>query len=110
MNKIEQSGKEFFSGLRNTAEEKANKQMREMYGCDIDAFVDSVKQSFTYCASGSAMVIAGLMSDAQEQIAHDDVEGARQTLNKAKHLLFLCMSGKLDFNRIEVAKIEEAQS
>jgi hypothetical protein len=54
------------------------------------------------------MVIASLMSDAQEQMGFEDTEGARQTLNRAKHLLFLCMSGKLDFNRIEVADIEGA--
>jgi hypothetical protein len=81
----------------------------QMYGCDIEAFVSSVKRSSTYQTVGAAMVIASLMSDAQEQMAYTyDVEGSRQTLNRAKHLLFLCMSGKLDFNRIEVADIEEA--
>jgi hypothetical protein len=54
------------------------------------------------------MIIAGLMSDAQECLAGEDNESARQTLNRAKHLLFLCMSGKLDFNRIDVQQIEEA--
>lgn len=77
-----------------------------MYGCDIDAFVHSVKQSFTYCASGVAMVIAGLMSDAQEQMEHQDTEGARQTLNRAKHLLFLAMSNDLAFNSVNVEKVE----
>ncbi len=81
---------------------------RQMYGCDIDEFVDGIKQSFAYCASGSAIIIAGLMSDAQECLAGEDNESARQTLNRAKHLLFLCMSGKLDFNRIDVQQIEEA--
>ena len=82
--------------------------MHEMYGCDIDAYVASMKKSFTYCASGSAMIIAGLMSDAQEQMGFEDTEGARQTLNKAKHLLFLCMSGELEFNTVNVEKVEEA--
>jgi len=78
-----------------------------MYGCNIDKFVNSVKQSFTYCAGGSAMIIAGLMSDAQEQIEHNNTDGATQTLNKAKHLLFLAMEGDLDFNRLTIEKVEE---
>lgn len=81
---------------------------RNMYGCDIDAFVESMENSITYKTSGSAMMIAGLMSDAQEQMHMDDTEGARQTLNKAKHLLFLTMSGGLKFNTLNVEKIEEA--
>jgi hypothetical protein len=36
------------------------------------------------------------MSDAQEQMAYGDVEGARQTLNRAKALLFKVMDGTLD--------------
>lgn len=87
---------------------KSIDKMYEVYGCDIDAFVASMKKSFTYCASGSAMIIAGLMSDAQEQLGFGDDEGARQTLNKAKHLLFLCMSGDLEFNTVNVEKVEEA--
>jgi hypothetical protein len=35
------------------------------------------------------------MSDAQEQIAFGDAEGARQSLNRAKCLLFKVMEGKL---------------
>lgn len=86
---------------------KSIDKMYEVYGCDIDAFVASVEKSFTYCASGAGMVIAGLMSDAQEQIAHGDEEGARQTLNRAKHLLFRCMAGTLIFNTTKVVDIQE---
>lgn len=75
-----------------------------MYGCDINAFVEDVKESCAYEISGSAMVIAGLMSDAQEQMACQDTEGARQTLNRAKHLLFLTVADKLVFNSINVSK------
>jgi hypothetical protein len=39
------------------------------------------------------MVVAGLMSDAQELMAHGDTERARQYLNKAKALLFREMRG-----------------
>ena len=35
------------------------------------------------------------LSDAQEQLAHADAEGARQTLNRAKAVLFRVMDGEL---------------
>jgi hypothetical protein len=66
-----------------------------MYGCDINEFVASVKDSITYKLSGANMVVAGLMSDAQEELAHGSAEGARQTLNRAKHILFMIMDGEL---------------
>ncbi len=59
-----------------------------MYGCDIDAFKESVKDSITYELSGGAMVVAGLMSDAQELMALGHTETARQYLNRAKALMF----------------------
>ena len=67
-----------------------------MYGCDINEFINSVTRSINYKCSGGNMVVAGLMSDAQEQMAYGDVEGARQTLNKAKAVLFRVMDGTLD--------------
>lgn len=67
----------------------------EMFGCDIKAFVDVIEVSVTYKLSGANMVIAGLMSDAQEQMSFGDNEGARQSLNKAKYLLFKVMEGEL---------------
>jgi len=69
--------------------------INQMYGYDIDAFVDSVVESITYKVSGVNMVVAGLMSDAQEQMAFGDINGARQSLNKAKALLFRAMESKL---------------
>lgn len=65
---------------------KAEQELK-MYGCEIDPFVESVKESFTFRVVGIGMVIASLMSDAQEEMSHGNVEGARQTLNKAKYLL-----------------------
>jgi hypothetical protein len=44
------------------------------------------------------MIIAALMSDAQEQMHFQDVESARQTLNKAKTLLFMTIEGTLKLN------------
>jgi len=66
-----------------------------MFGCNIDDFTDSVKDSVTYKLSGAHMIIAGLMSDAQEVMSHGDNESARQFLNRAKHLMFLVMDGEL---------------
>jgi len=67
----------------------------QMYGCDIDEFVASVAKSFTYEVGGVNMIVAGLMSDAQEQMAFGDIESARQSLNRAKALLFRAMESKL---------------
>ena len=69
-----------------------------MYGCDIDAFKKSVKDSFTYEVAGGAMIIAGLMSDAQELMALGDTETARQYLNRAKALVFDMMDPEIKTN------------
>ena len=75
-----------------------NNSDKMMYGCDIEAFKESVKESFTYKATGGYMVIASLLSDAQEQLAHGNDFGARQTLNKAKALIFDMADGGMTFN------------
>jgi hypothetical protein len=41
------------------------------------------------------MVVAGLMSDAQELMSFGDTERARQTLNIAKTIMFKIMDGEL---------------
>jgi hypothetical protein len=67
-----------------------------MYGvADIDAYVESVKGSFTYKTVGGNMIVAGLMSDAQELLSVGDNERARQTLNRAKAVLFEIMDGRM---------------
>jgi hypothetical protein len=71
-----------------------------MYGVEnIDEFIDSITDTLTYRGCGADMIVAGLMSDAQEQMAHDDVEGARKTLNRAKAVLFKIMDGNLTGSR-----------
>ena len=55
---------------------------QEMYGCNFQVFLDSIKTSITYKFSGANMVVAGLMSDAQEQMAFGDTEGAREVLQE----------------------------
>lgn len=67
-----------------------------MYGCDIEAFKAYVKESMTYKMVGGAMCVAALLSDAQEMLAHGDNESARQTLNRAKALLFDALEDKFD--------------
>ena len=66
-----------------------------MYGfADIDSYIESVKDSITYKFTGGNMVVAGLMSDAQELMTRD-TERARQTLNIAKTILFMIADGEL---------------
>jgi hypothetical protein len=68
----------------------------QMYGvADIDAFVAELTDSITYKLTGGYMVVAGLMSDAQELLAVGDADRARCTLNIAKHVLFEIAEGQL---------------
>jgi hypothetical protein len=68
-----------------------------MYGTpDINLYIErSIKPSFTYKSTGGNMIVAGLMSDAQEMMRLGDKEGARKVLNIAKHVLFEIMEGNL---------------
>lgn len=68
---------------------------KEMYGCDINQFMLEINESLTYRMTGGNMVVAGLMSDAQELIAMGWHEEARQILNRAKAVLFAIMDGQL---------------
>lgn len=69
-----------------------------MYGCDFQAFKESVKDSITYKVSGGVMVLAGLLSDAQELMVGDDTDTARKYLNRAKALMFeMRYTGNLTF-------------
>ena len=69
-----------------------------MYGCDFQAYKESVKDSITYKVSGGVMVLAGLLSDAQELMVGDDIDTARKYLNRAKALMFdMTYTGKLTF-------------
>jgi len=76
----------------------SEQQKREvrMYGCTEAQMREAVEQSFTFRFRGPAMMAASLMSDCQEMLAHDNggsydfmvVEDVRQTLNRAKFILF----------------------
>ncbi len=67
----------------------------QAYGGYKDEILDSVKDSLTYKLSGPGMVVASYLSDAQELIAGNDGERARQYINIAKMLL---MEFELGFN------------
>ena len=66
-----------------------------MYGCTEAQMREAVESSNTYRFSGPAMMVASLMSDAQElinteygEVDFNRAEDARQTLNRAKWILF----------------------
>lgn len=59
-----------------------------MYGCTEAELRTSIESSITFKLSGPAMIVAGLMSDAQEEIQYGMEEAARKTLNRAKWVLF----------------------
>ncbi len=60
----------------------------QAYGGYKDEILESVKDSITFKLSGPGMVIASYLSDAQELIAGNDGERARQYINIAKMLMF----------------------
>lgn len=59
-----------------------------MYGVTEANLRASIENSITFKLSGAEMIVASLMSDAQEEIEHGMDEAARQTLNRAKFVLF----------------------
>ena len=70
-------------------------QQVRMYGCTEAQMREAVEQSMTFRFSGPAMMAASLMSDAQElinteygEVDFNRAEDARQTLNRAKFILF----------------------
>lgn len=66
-----------------------------VYGCNLTEYKESVRRSATYRFFGGNIVVAGLMSDAQELMAMGDCETARQYLNRAKSILFDIMEGRM---------------
>jgi hypothetical protein len=82
--------------MTTSAQSLAQYKENQMYGVnDINAYIALIKTSITYKLTGANMVVAGLMSDAQEEMAHGNDEGARKTLNRAKAVLFQIMDGSL---------------
>jgi len=64
-----------------------------MYGITEADMRENIESSITFRTSGPAMIVAGMMSDAQEMMAYEKpdfrtVEAQRQLLNRAKWALF----------------------
>ena len=76
---------------------ESQKRDIRMYGCTEAQMREAVEQSITFRFSGPAMMAASLMSDAQEMVSYGPydsdtlaniMEDQRQTLNRAKWILF----------------------
>ena len=74
--------------------EQEKREVR-MYGCTEAQMREAVESSITFKFSGPAMVVASMMSDAQEmvnteygEVDFNRAEDARQQLNRAKFVLF----------------------
>lgn len=79
--------------------EQEKREVR-MYGCTEAQMREAVEQSITFRFSGPAMMAASLLSDCQEMVAYGPynsdtlaniLEDQRQTLNRAKWILFTYM-------------------
>ena len=80
------------TAVYNSLTEKEKREVR-MYGVTEDSMREAVESSITFRLSGPAMVMAGMMSDAQEMMAYEQpdfntIEDQRQLLNRAKWILF----------------------
>ena len=89
--------------MNSFADQKRIEQNQKMYGVKyLDEFIAGIEESLVYKMTGGFMCVASLMSDAQEQMAFGDVEGARKTLNLAKYLQFKIAAGQLNFKNVEI--------
>ena len=80
--------------MRKAFEGLSTKEIREvsMYGVTEAGMREAVESSVTFKFSGPAMVVASMMSDAQEMMAYEQpdfntIEDQRQLLNRAKFVL-----------------------
>lgn len=70
-----------------------------MYGCTEAELRESIESSITFKFSGPAMIVASMLSDAQEMFAYSEptastIEQHRQLMNRAKWVLFEYVSQK----------------
>ena len=80
--------------MRKAFEGLSTREIREvgMYGCTEAQMREAVESGSTFRFSGPAMVVASMMSDAQEMMAYEQpdfntIEDQRQLLNRAKFVL-----------------------
>ena len=79
---------------RHPAAIRSEQEQREirMYGVTEAGMREAVESSITFKFSGPAMIVASMMSDAQEMMAYGEpdvntIEDQRQLLNRAKWVL-----------------------
>ena len=82
-------------------ESLTEQQKREvsMYGVTEAGMREAIESSITFKLSGPAMIVASMMSDAQEMMAYEQpdfntIEDQRQLLNRAKWVLFTYIMDK----------------
>ena len=82
------------TSIYNRLTEQEKREVR-MYGCTEAQMRDAIESDFTFRFTGPAMVVASMMSDAQElinteygEVDFNRAEDARQQLNRAKWVLF----------------------
>ena len=80
--------------MRKAFEGLTTREIREvgMYGCTEAQMREAVESGSTFRFSGPAMVVASMLSDAQEMMAYEQpdfntIEDQRQLLNRAKFVL-----------------------
>lgn len=84
----------------NALTEQEKREVR-MYGVTVAGMREAVESSITFKLSGPAMMVAGMMSDAQEMMAYEQpdfntIEDQRQLLNRAKWIMFEYMMPACD--------------
>lgn len=74
--------------------DEQRKWEEQCYGCSIDQFKTSVENSVSFkCGDRNwGMVAMSLLSDAQEEIAHEMRLEACQTINRAKWVISTYLS------------------
>ena len=70
-----------------------------MYGCTEAQMREAVESSPSFKFSGPGMVVASMLSDAQEMMAYEQpdfntIEDQRQLINRAKFVLFTYIMDK----------------
>jgi hypothetical protein len=71
---------------------ETEKREVRMYGVTVAGMREAIESSITFKLSGPAMIVASMMSDAQEMMAYEQpdfntIEDQRQLLNRAKWVL-----------------------
>ena len=67
---------------------------KRMFGMSKEDIREQYMESITARCSGMEMVVAGILSDAQELLSMDRADAARKQLNIAKFILFEMLDAK----------------